>query len=86
MKSYLGDLIEAIVSLHENDIIHKNISAFQIYVNFSECKIKPSITSLVVDGSVIQDFQDDIDSLAIIAYEMAYGFIGSDNKDTLFER
>jgi hypothetical protein len=87
IKNYLSDLIEGLVFLHENDIIHGNVNIFGVFINFSECKIKLNITDIVEEDTKDLDFKSDIASLAIVVHEMAYGInLESFKQDTVYER
>jgi hypothetical protein len=73
--------------LHHNNIIHGNLSSFQIYCLYEFAKIKHNFSSLVTRTTYKYSFIDDIQAIAIIAYEMTYGivpFVGA--KETIYEK
>lgn len=71
LRSYLTDLIEGLVFLHQNDIVHDSLNIFAILINFQQCKIKLNVSDVTEAKGL--DYRADILSLAIAAYEMAYG-------------
>lgn len=78
LRSYLSDLIEGLVFLHQNDIVHGSINIFALLLNFQHCKIKLNISD-VADSKAL-DFKADILSLAIAVHEMAYGMSAEVSK------
>lgn len=71
LRSYLTDLIEGLVFLHQNDIVHGSLNIFAMLINFQQCKVKLNVSG-VAEAKAL-DFQADILSLAIAVHEMAYG-------------
>lgn len=71
LRSYMLDLIEGLVFLHQNDIVHGSINIFALLINYQQCKIKLNVSD--VADSKVMDFKADILSLAVAVHEMAYG-------------
>lgn len=71
LRSYLSDLIEGLVFLHQNDIVHGSLNIFAILINFQQCKIKLNVSDVTEAKGL--DYKADVLSLAIAGYEMAYG-------------
>ena len=71
LRSYLSDLIEGLVFLHQNDIVHGSISIFAVLINFQQCKIKLNVSDVAEAKGL--DYKADILSLTIAVFEMAYG-------------
>lgn len=68
----MKDVINAVVTLHENNKFHGNLSLHQIGCGFSTCKVRPSLTYMIGqqgDGRFI----DDIHAIGLLGYQMAYG-------------
>jgi len=44
IKKYTGDIVKAIVYLHDSEIAHSSVNIFNIFVSFGECKLKHSLS------------------------------------------
>jgi hypothetical protein len=68
-------------------LVHGNINIFSTYLNFSECKIRPCITETDDCSSKTLNFKEDINSIAILLHEMAYGITPTvASEQTLYEK